>query len=243
MDSVQILVISLERSVDRRERVLRELKGVSFSWKFLDAVDGFALNKFPTSYIASKVRRLQGYELTLGEIGCYLSHMNAWKQCVETNRSTLVLEDDFVLNGDLGLVLGSLVTLNQEWSLVRLAALYEVPHQAMAKIGNMEIVKNEGDPVGAAAYLIKPSAAAQLIKHSSSIYEPVDHYLEHYHKHGVEMFAVKPYPISIVGKDSTITDRPGRHPIRGLQKTRRSFFRYWDRLFSPDPWFPKNTKY
>jgi glycosyl transferase family 25 len=100
-------------------------------------------------------------------------------------------------------------------------------------------VENKGDPVGAAAYIIKPRAAAQLIKRSSAIYEPVDHYLEHYSKHGVPIHAVKPYPISIVGKDSTITDRPGRLPVRGFQKIKRSVYRLIDRKLSASPWFPK----
>lgn len=239
MDSIQILIISLKRSTDRRERVLRELDGFCLPWKFLDAVDGFALKELPASYNSTKVKRLQGYDLTPGEIGCYLSHIEAWQKCIESKKTTLVLEDDFVLNSDLGLVFELLTNINQECSLVRLAGLYNTTHRVILKKGGLELVKNDGDPVGAAAYLIRPSAASKLVEQSSAIYEPVDHYLEHYNKHGVQMFAVKPYPISIVGKDSTITDRPGRSPVRGLRKIKRSFFRYLDRRFSQDPWFPK----
>jgi glycosyl transferase family 25 len=239
MQAIQVLVISLERSTDRRGRVQQELKNFFLEWQFLNAVDGFALKALPQCYDQVKVKRLQGYELTPGEIGCYLSHMKAWEKCVEQNKTMLVLEDDFVINGDLSNVFESLAQMDQKWSLVRLAALYDVQHQVIDRYDGVELLENKGDPVGAAAYLIKPSAAAQLIKHSSAIYEPVDHYLEHYGKHGVRMLAVKPYPISIVGKDSTITDRPGRLPIKGLQKIKRSIFRWLDRQFSANPWFPK----
>jgi glycosyl transferase family 25 len=239
MKAIQVQVISLERSTDRRERVQRELKNFSLEWTFLNAVDGFALKALPKSYDPAKVRRLQGYELTPGEIGCYLSHMKAWEKCVEQDKTTLVLEDDFVINGDLSDVFESLTQIDQKWSLVRLAALYDVEHRVVDRNEGIELVENRGDPVGAAAYVIKPSAAAQLMKCSSAIYEPVDHYLEHYSKHGLRMLAVKPYPISIVGKDSTITDRPGRLPIKGFEKTKRSINRWLDRQFSPSPWFPK----
>ena len=239
MQAIQALVISLERSTDRRERVKHELKNISIEWQFLNAVDGFALQVLPHSYNKSKAKRLRGYEMTLGEIGCYLSHMKAWEKCVEQNKTMLVLEDDFVINGDLSRVIESLTQMDQKWALVRLAALYNAEHRVIDRINGIALAENKGDPVGAAAYLIKPSAAGQLIKNSSAIYEPVDHYLEHYSKHCVRMLAVKPYPISIVGKDSTITDRPDRLPIKGLQKIRRSIYRWLDRQFAANPWYPK----
>jgi glycosyl transferase, family 25 len=239
MQAIQVRVISLERSTDRRERVRHELDNFFLDWQFLDAVDGFALKVLPQSYDQPKVKRLQGYELTPGEIGCYLSHMKAWEKCVEQDKTMLVLEDDFVINGDLRKVFESLTQMQQKWSLVRLAALYDVEYSVIDRCEGIKLVENKGDPVGAAAYVIKPSAAAHLIKCSSAIYEPVDHYLEHYSKHGLRMLAVRPYPISIVGKDSTITDRPGRLPIKGFEKTKRSIYRWLDRQFSPSPWFPK----
>jgi glycosyl transferase family 25 len=239
MQAIQVRVISLERSTDRRERVRHELDNFFLDWQFLDAVDGFALKVLPQSYDQPKVKRLQGYELTPGEIGCYLSHMKAWEKCVEQDKTMLVLEDDFVINGDLRKVFESLTQMQQKWSLVRLAALYDVEYSVIDRYEGIKLVENKGDPVGAAAYVIKPSAAAHLIKCSSAIYEPVDHYLEHYSKHGLRMLAVRPYPISIVGKDSTITDRPGRLPIKGFEKTKRSIYRWLDRQFSPSPWFPK----
>jgi glycosyl transferase family 25 len=239
MQAIQVRVISLERSTDRRERVRHELDNFFLDWQFLDAVDGFALKVLPQSYDQPKVKRLQGYELTPGEIGCYQSHMKAWEKCVEQDKTTLVLEDDFVINGDLRKVFESLTQMQQKWSLVRLAALYDVQYRVIDCCRGIELMENKGDPVGAAAYIIKPRAAAQLIKRSSAIYEPVDHYLEHYSKHGVPIHAVKPYPISIVGKDSTITDRPGRLPVRGFQKIKRSVYRLIDRKLSASPWFPK----
>ena len=239
MQTILIRVISLERSTDRRERVQRELKNLLFEWAFLSAVDGFALKALPKSYDQAKVRRLQGHDLTPGEIGCYLSHLSAWEQCVQENKPMLVLEDDFVINGDLRHVFESLTQMDHKWSLVRLAALYEVENKLIDRCEGIDLVENKGDPVGAAAYIIKPRAAAQLIKCSSAIYEPVDHYLEHYSKHGVPIHAVKPYPVSIVGKDSTITDRAGRLPVRGFQKIKRSVYRLIDRKFSASPWFPK----
>jgi len=205
----------------------------------LDAVDGSALSKPPQEYRASKVRRLQGYELTPNEIGCYLSHKEAWKHCVEKDIPTLIFEDDFVLLPEFEHVIQALLSNPEVWSFVRLQGLYEVPYKALASINDVNLVKNIGDAVGATAYLLKPEIAKTLIRESGDIYEPADHFLEHYQKHGLELLAIRPYPVDITRVTSTIDDRNEREPIKGLQKRLRSIARAIDRLTSPNPWFPK----
>ena len=119
---VQILVISLERSIERRERVKEQLNKISIQWDFLNAVDGYALPKMPASYDCDKVKRLQGYELTPGEVGCFLSHIKAWEACIAAQRPTLVFEDDFILGPNFEVVLLDLLEIPNEWDLVRTPA-------------------------------------------------------------------------------------------------------------------------
>jgi glycosyl transferase family 25 len=236
---IQILVISLERSLDRRKQVEQEMKKISLPWSFLDAVDGSRLNEPPVEYKPKKVKRLQGYELTPNEIGCYLSHKKAWQRCVEGNVSTLVLEDDFVLSPDFQNILMTMLNQMPQYGFIRLQGLYEVPCQEILSISGVSLVKNRGDAVGATAYLLQPDIAKELIKHSANIYEPVDHFLEHYQKHGLEFLAIRPYPVDITRAKSTIADRSERAPVKGLRKRFRSVARTVDRIFSKEPWFPK----
>jgi glycosyl transferase family 25 len=102
------------------------------------------------------------------------------------------------------------------------------------------LVRNIGDAVGATAYLLKPEVAQVLIESSTDIYEPVDHFLEHHQKHGLDFLAVRPYPVDITRAKSTIDDRPERTPVKGYAKLVRSISRILDRRFSPTPWFPKH---
>ena len=236
---LQVLVISLRRSVDRREKVEQELKKVSMSWSFLDAVDGSALARPPAEYQPLKVQLLQGYPLTPNEIGCYLSHKEAWKSCVAQNIPTLVFEDDFVLSPEFENVINSLLNDEDAWNFVRLQGLYEVPYQELTPLAGAHLVKNLGDAVGATAYLLKPQVAQVLIDESRDIYEPVDHFLEHRSKHGLEFLAVRPYPVDISRVKSTIDDRSERAPVKGLRKRVRSLARAVDRLCAAKPWFPK----
>ncbi|MDO8714477.1 MAG: glycosyltransferase family 25 protein [Polynucleobacter sp.] len=236
---LQILVISLKRSLDRRKQVEQEMQKISLPWSFLDAVDGSALTAPPIEYKPSKVKRLQGYALTPNEIGCYLSHKEAWRRCVAENMPTLILEDDFVLSSDFDVILNTLLNEVTEWNFVRLQGLYEVPFKKVLEQPGFALVKNQGDAVGATAYLLKPQIASQLIKHSVDIYEPVDHFLEHYQKHGLEFLATQPYPVDITRAKSTIADRSERAPVKGLNKRIRSVARVVDRVFNREPWFPK----
>mgnify|MGYP006282794629 CR=1 FL=1 len=237
--SLQILVISLRRSPDRRAKVEQELQKISWPWSFLDAVDGAALKTPPKEYKPFKVKYLQGYELTANEIGCYLSHREAWKHCVEKNIPTLIFEDDFVLGSDFGKALEALSKNSQSWNFVRLQGLYEVPYQEVSLIDGIHLVKNIGDAVGATAYLLKPEIAKILIDESSDIYEPVDHFLEHQKKHGLEFLAIRPYPVDITRAKSTIDDRRERAPVQGLKKRLRSVARAFDRVLNKKPWFPR----
>jgi len=183
---------------------------------------------------------LQGYPLTPNEIGCYLSHKEAWRRCVTHNIPTLVFEDDFVLSPEFESVINCLLNNQSAWSLVRLQGLYEVPYQELAPLCDAHLVKNLGDAVGATAYLIKPEVAQVLIDESRAIYEPVDHFLEHQSKHGLEFLAVRPYPLDISRVKSTIDDRSERAPVKGLRKRVRSIARAVDRLCSAKPWFPRS---
>lgn len=236
---IQILVISLARSLDRRKQVENEMQKISLPWKFLDAIDGSRLTKPPVEYKAGKVKRLQGYPLTPNEIGCYLSHKEAWRRCVQEDLPTLVLEDDFVLSPDFEETLITLLSEQSHWNFVRLQGLYDIAYQVIRPINRANLVKNQGDAVGATAYLLKPAIAQRLIDTSVDIYEPVDHFLEHYQKHGLEFLAVQPYPVDITRVKSTIDDRSERSPVKGFAKRWRSVARVLDRWFSPSPWFPK----
>jgi glycosyl transferase family 25 len=238
--NLQILVISLLRSPQRREKAQSELSKTNLKWSFLDAVDGSQLQSFPREYQSHKVKRMMGFDLTPNEIGCFLSHKNAWQACLKENQPTLIFEDDFILLPHFEKILELLLTEFHNWQLIRLQSLAQTQHDIVKTIGEISIVKNHEDPLGATAYIIKPAAAKILIEHAKDIYEPLDHFLEHEKKHGIEMLAVKPYPVDISKAQSTISDRPeDRKPIKGLRKILRSFNRALDRVYSPSPWFPK----
>ena len=240
MDQFQTLVISLPQSLTRQDQVKKILSQTELNWQFLEGIDGRKLQYPPPEYLPHKVERLLGFKLTPNEIGCFLSHRKAWQSCSNLQLPTLIFEDDFLILPNFNKVLSTLLDNLGQWQLVRLQALVNCDDKPEYYHSEFDLVHNQEDPLGATAYLLQPNAAKILLDHSKLIFEPLDHFLEHYQKHGIRMLAVKPYPAEISKAPSTITDRPNnRKPIKGLKKLCRSVFRKIDRLFSKEPWFPK----
>ena len=51
----QIVVISLRRSLNRRNQVSKELNKTNLNWSFIDAVDGSLFQQYPKEYKSGKV--------------------------------------------------------------------------------------------------------------------------------------------------------------------------------------------
>jgi len=235
------ILISLKRSESRRKSAVEILNKLSpLDWQLLDGIDGLQLQNTPPEYRESKVVRLLGFPLTPSEIGCFLSHRQAWVRCIEKGKPTLILEDDFSIAPNFNQAITALSYEHQDWDIARLQGLVDTPNSVIISDSDYQIVVNQEDPLGATGYIIKPHAAKKLIQSSNDIYEPLDHFLEHHSKHKQKIVAFKPYPILANGTASTMYDRPDRYPISGFHKKWRSLNRAIDRLINSDPWFPKN---
>lgn len=81
----EIYIINLERRKDRRERIERTLNDLGLSFKTIKAVDGKNLtqnmiNEMGIEILPNYKDPYTGRSMTFGEIGCFLSHYNIWKE-------------------------------------------------------------------------------------------------------------------------------------------------------------------
>jgi glycosyl transferase, family 25 len=236
-NEIDVYVISLRTSTDRRAKVEEILGKTSLNWQFFDAINKHDLTYGIPQYIPKKVKRLLGFELTPNELGCFLSHRACWGKAACSNKTTLIFEDDFLLNPSFNAALNFALSRGEDWDICRLQGLFSSKDQVLEGEEEIRLVKTLNDPVGATAYIVSPHGAKILVHNSIEIYEPADHYLEHVSKHGLRVLAIKPYPVETTKATSTITDRPPRPPIKGFRKRLRSLFRGLDRLMSKNPWF------
>ncbi|XP_070531927.1 procollagen galactosyltransferase 2-like [Ptychodera flava] len=125
----EIYMINLARRRDRRERMFWNLEQLGIDFKHFEAVDG---NRDLTKEIIQDMGIVMlpgfadpyhGRELTMGEIGCFLSHYRIWQEVVNKSYSkVMVLEDDirfhFKFRERLQGVMNELRELHINWDLV-----------------------------------------------------------------------------------------------------------------------------
>ncbi|CAL1530548.1 unnamed protein product [Lymnaea stagnalis] len=96
----EIYMINLKRRPARRSRMMKAFDYLGIDAKIVDAVDGKELND--TFLEKSGIKMLPGFAdpyhgraMTMGEIGCFLSHYKIWEEVVEKNyKKILIFEDD-----------------------------------------------------------------------------------------------------------------------------------------------------
>ncbi|XP_014225568.1 glycosyltransferase 25 family member [Trichogramma pretiosum] len=126
----KVFMINLERRPERRSRMLSCFNELGIDHEIIDAVDGRMLNE---SLLDSwEIKMMPGYKdpfhnrpMTMGEVGCFLSHYIAWNKVIESGyRYSMVLEDDVkfepYFKQKVLYILQELETVKKDWDLVYL---------------------------------------------------------------------------------------------------------------------------
>jgi GR25 family glycosyltransferase involved in LPS biosynthesis len=126
----EIYVINLKRRPDRKNRSVAALNELNLSHKLVEAVDGKTMKEDILKELG--IRLMPSYRdphsgrfMNYGEIGCFLSHYNIWKEAVENNyEKIIILEDDarFEMNfkSTFKGVMNQISAKGIEWDLIYL---------------------------------------------------------------------------------------------------------------------------
>ena len=193
---MKIFVISLKRSIGRRENVSKQLSSTSATWSFFDAIDGEA--NFPKRFdkfqadLHRKVFRSR--PLSPGEKGCYASHYLLWEKCIELNENIVILEDDLNITPFFTTVIDGLNELHGTLDYIKIE-----PSNSKLKndsfTGKFQIFKMTNNQMPATGYSITPKAAEAFIAHSKKWYEPVDNFIGNGYLHGIQSYLITPSAI------------------------------------------------
>lgn len=116
-----VVVISLRRTPERLARfhAVNETGGI----RWIEGVDGIDLWSTVQTSRALEASAREGW--SRGAIGAALSHLLCWRQCLNSGRPMLILEDDAVLSRNWRSALAdSLHTLPDVWDLLLLGWNY-----------------------------------------------------------------------------------------------------------------------
>ena len=197
INTFDTIVISLRTSVERRARVLQQFTARPFPWNFQDAIHGASLPSFPEEYDRRKHLQFFGLDMIPGQIGCFLSHREAWKKCVATQKLTLVLEDDFQFQQELSEVLPIVFDNLAHFDVLKLQGIREGwKYKALKNYGKNQLVRHYHDTFGLTAYFVKPEAAKVLLEKSSRFHAHGDDFIGHDWIHRLKILCVLPYPVN-----------------------------------------------
>lgn len=190
------LVINLARRNDRWQRIYKHLHANSrlqpYTIERLEAIDGRqsldlahmvvngSLRQRAFESVMSTRRRIWGQELTLGAVGCLLSHAKAWERALHMNASILVLEDDVELSspGFEALFPRVLNELPTNFGLLYLGDMAK-DYDTIHKTAYSENLVRISRPLwGTYAYVVSPLAARRLLLHMYPAELQVDSYIK-----------------------------------------------------------------
>ncbi len=192
---LMVLLINLPRSTERLARMRSRLQMLGLDYEVLEAVDGRARwnELLPTVDVPSFERHV-GRDVLPGEIGCYHSHLLAWKRFLASEAHVLlVLEDDMVFADDFMQALCTALQAAEHWDMLKLAKIRAKQPVCQGLLGPYRLNAYLGAATGFGAYLIQRETAKKLLPRLLPIRAPIDRELEQVHRHDIRHYGLEPF--------------------------------------------------
>lgn len=216
---VPVLVVTLPQAKARQARISALLEQAGIPFEFYIGVNG-RTDENPIDEIYDRKLRLRrkGSLLSAGQLGCYASHFNIWKQCLETQRPCIVLEDDVTVDAVLFKdFLNNVTEFPPEAGCIR---LFESKNKAAKKRvysrhHNFELLRYIEGPKSTMGYYLTPEAARKFLDCAAPVFLNVDIYMDRYWINDVLCSGIKPGFVfhdsqfdSIIGYEKRTQRRP-----------------------------------
>ena len=194
------LVISLLKRADRKSAFQRNNL---LDFEYIKAIDG-ETNIFRD--IRSRDNWIDPFKnrpLQQNEVACFLSHIKAWKRCIELNQPVIVMEDDALINEQWNEDLYT--QLISKHDFVYLQRNENEPHRV---VSIDEHIEKPAYPYNMTAYCIKPITAMNLIhKVNYKDFIPVDEFLPEIIKLNIfDVVALKQDACNQINRDLSHSD-------------------------------------
>lgn len=178
-EDMRAYVINLDRRTDRMAHMSTVLAAHGISFERIAAVDGLLLNDTFIDEIRLYPRGVS-HKLNRSHIGCYLSHIKAWKAFLESDSERAVIfEDDLHFGENFSAVLR---TLDERFPASADVIKLETWAGAKVRLGRKPLAALEGRQLlylasghfGAAAYVTSRKGARKMLANSAKLAFGVD---------------------------------------------------------------------
>ena len=200
-----IRVISLERSVDRRQAFTEMAHGTELDWAFFPAQTG---STKPLQYDDRVAARRFGRPLSHSEIGCYASHFKLWEWLATSDyHQAIIFEDDVIVDWPAIEQMVRIRFADYGINLLRLYISYPF-HWKVVEYKffspNFHLIRTVGLALGAVGYLLTKAAAQTLVSNYANMASPADWVIARYWEHRMPSYCIFPFPVIERGVPSTI---------------------------------------
>lgn len=200
-NEVGCFVINLEKDVDRRENISRQLAKAGIPYQIFSAVYGKYLTPEELAQHYNKSRAIElSHDLTPSEIGCALSHVFIYRKMLDEGMSyALVLEDDAQLSQDLPAVLSGLQReyASSEPVVFLLNHVRKYKNRKTRRLDEKYLVADiYGTPIRASGYFITRAAAKLLLDNLYPVWAVADDWAV-FNRDYATIKAVVPYCVGL----------------------------------------------
>ncbi|WP_295532099.1 glycosyltransferase family 25 protein [uncultured Thioclava sp.] len=208
-------VINLADNTVRMDQARAVLEGQGIAFQRVEAVNGWQLPqaKIDACYDAKRNARAGRQPLVPAEIGCYLSHIDAWRQIAEgPAEGGVIFEDDFEADDTLRPVIEALSNDGaRDWDMVKLFTLDPQVDLAQARdlLPGIRIGVPYRVPTCLIGYALTRAAAQRLVARATPFFRPVDEDQKFVWETGLRVALVLPGPVRI-GDQQAVTGTIGK---------------------------------
>ncbi|XP_043286246.1 glycosyltransferase 25 family member isoform X2 [Venturia canescens] len=247
----KVYMINLERRPERRARMEQCFEELGILSETINAVDGRTLNstaldKWGVKIMPNYADPYRKRPMTMGEIGCFLSHYVIWKKAFDNNFDRImVLEDDVrfepFFRQRIHLLLNEIDQLHLQWDLIYLGRK-KISKEEESPVDGSKLLWQVGYSYWTIGYMLSQSGVKKLLDaRPLDNMIPVDEYLpilfdrhpkddwkEYFPQRNLVAFSVEPlalYPTRYTGETGYISDTEDsnvitvKNHVEGLVKT------------------------
>jgi len=207
LDSTTIFVINLKKDIEKKEHMLKICKAFSLDCNFIDAVYGKTLSEeeIGKHYAKDMATKYSDRGMSLGEIGCLLSHKYIYQKMIDEEiEQALILEDDIEFSDDIKNVFDSMDLFPKNWEVLLLGHHSHTARDDETKASiwwkqhistEYKLIRPSEKGKGTYGYLINNRGAKKLLGTLDQYYKPIDHYTGNDKE--VNIYAISPVQIKI----------------------------------------------
>jgi glycosyl transferase family 25 len=199
---IPITVVNLEKDTDRREYMTQQLNNLGLEFSFFNAIYGAGLSAQELNSVYDPQRSIDNgtRALTLGEIGCTLSHFGAYQKMLDNGYDEMImLDDDVAVGQDFVKALDIVEYLPKDWEIFLLS--YSLRVKKNSRLCHMNVkIKNNPTPFsvgvplkilgGSFCYVVSKKGAQRMLTYKDSLHRVIDYYTSD--RHLVNVYTIFP---------------------------------------------------